>query len=87
MRFDLPSQLCESRDLRIRQRRLVLSLRVDRLFLRPASRQGTDGKLLGGDRLGDDLAITGLVKEVGGLVTRGAVIAREYGLPAVLGVE
>ncbi|WP_231640721.1 PEP-utilizing enzyme [Nocardiopsis sp. NRRL B-16309] len=25
--------------------------------------------------------------EVGGLVTHGAVIAREYGLPAVVGVE
>jgi rifampicin phosphotransferase len=33
------------------------------------------------------LAITGLVTEVGGLMTHGAVIAREYGLPAVVGVE
>ncbi|MDT0349172.1 rifamycin-inactivating phosphotransferase [Pseudonocardia charpentierae] len=32
------------------------------------------------------LAITGLVTEVGGLMTHGAVIAREYGLPAVVGV-
>jgi pyruvate,water dikinase len=32
-------------------------------------------------------AITGLVTEVGGLMTHGAVIAREYGLPAVVGVE
>ncbi len=31
--------------------------------------------------------ITGLVTEVGGLMTHGAVIAREYGLPAVVGVE
>ena len=30
---------------------------------------------------------TGLVTEVGGLMTHGAVIAREYGLPAVVGVE
>jgi pyruvate,water dikinase len=33
------------------------------------------------------LAIAGLVTEVGGLMTHGAVIAREYGLPAVVGVE
>jgi pyruvate,water dikinase len=31
--------------------------------------------------------IKGLVTEVGGLMTYGAVIAGEYGLPAVLGVE
>jgi pyruvate,water dikinase len=33
------------------------------------------------------LAIQGLVTEVGGVMTHGAVIAREYGLPAVVGVE
>jgi phosphoenolpyruvate synthase/pyruvate phosphate dikinase len=33
------------------------------------------------------LSIKGLVTEVGGLMTHGAVIAREYGLPAVIGVE
>jgi rifampicin phosphotransferase len=33
------------------------------------------------------LTIAGLVTEVGGLMTHGAVIAREYGLPAVVGVE
>ena len=32
-------------------------------------------------------AIAGLVTEVGGVMTHGAVIAREYGLPAVAGVE
>ena len=32
-------------------------------------------------------AAAGLVTEVGGLMTHGAVIAREYGLPAVVGVE
>jgi pyruvate,water dikinase len=32
-------------------------------------------------------SIKGLVTEVGGLMTHGAVIAREYGLPAVVGVE
>jgi len=33
------------------------------------------------------VAVDGLVTEVGGLMTHGAVIAREYGLPAVVGVE
>jgi len=33
------------------------------------------------------LSIKGLVTEVGGLMTHGAVIAREYGLAAVVGVE
>jgi len=33
------------------------------------------------------VSISGLVTEVGGLMTHGAVIAREYGLPAVVGVE
>jgi phosphoenolpyruvate synthase/pyruvate phosphate dikinase len=32
------------------------------------------------------VAIAGLVTEVGGLMTHGAVIAREYGLPTVVGV-
>ncbi|GID32844.1 rifamycin-inactivating phosphotransferase [Paractinoplanes brasiliensis] len=33
------------------------------------------------------VAVSGLVTEVGGVMTHGAVIAREYGLPAVVGVE
>jgi rifampicin phosphotransferase len=33
------------------------------------------------------VTIEGLVTEVGGLMTHGAVIAREYGIPAVVGVE
>src|SRR5262249_14153401 len=33
------------------------------------------------------VTIKGLVTEVGGLMTHGAVVAREYGLPAVVGVE
>jgi len=33
------------------------------------------------------VAVAGVVTEVGGLMTHGAVIAREYGLPAVVGVE
>jgi pyruvate,water dikinase len=32
------------------------------------------------------LAAAGLVTEVGGLITHGAVVAREYGIPAVVGV-
>lgn len=33
------------------------------------------------------VAIAGLVTEVGGVMTHGAVVAREYGLPAVVGLE
>ena len=33
------------------------------------------------------VAIAGLITEVGGLMTHGAVIAREYGLPAIVGVK
>ncbi len=33
------------------------------------------------------VSIKGLVAEVGGMMTHGSVIAREYGLPAVVGVE
>ena len=33
------------------------------------------------------LTVKALVTEVGGLMTHGAVIAREYGLPAVVGLE
>src|ERR1051325_6941393 len=33
------------------------------------------------------VSIAALVTEVGGLMTHGAVIAREYGLPAVVGVQ
>jgi pyruvate,water dikinase len=33
------------------------------------------------------VSIKGLITEVGGLMTHGAIIAREYGLPAVVGVE
>lgn len=32
-------------------------------------------------------SIKGLVTEVGGFTTHGAVVAREYGLPCVVGVE
>ncbi len=33
------------------------------------------------------VTIRGLITEVGGVMTHGAVIAREYGLPAIVGVE
>ncbi len=33
------------------------------------------------------VTIKGLITEVGGVMTHGAVIAREYGLPAIVGVE
>jgi pyruvate,water dikinase len=33
------------------------------------------------------ISAKGLVMEVGGLMTHGAVVAREYGIPAVVGVE
>ncbi|OPX87127.1 MAG: Phosphoenolpyruvate synthase [Pelotomaculum sp. PtaB.Bin117] len=33
------------------------------------------------------VSIKGLVSEVGGMMTHGSVVAREYGLPAVVGVE
>ncbi|HWJ14206.1 MAG TPA: PEP-utilizing enzyme, partial [Gemmatimonadaceae bacterium] len=33
------------------------------------------------------VAISGLVTEVGGRMTHGSVIAREYGLPAVVSVQ
>jgi pyruvate,water dikinase len=32
------------------------------------------------------VSISGLITEVGGMMTHGAVITREYGLPAVVGV-
>jgi rifampicin phosphotransferase len=33
------------------------------------------------------LAAGGLIMEVGGLMTHGSVVAREYGIPAVVGVH
>lgn len=33
------------------------------------------------------VSVKGLVTEVGGRMTHGAIVAREYGLPAVVGVE
>ena len=33
------------------------------------------------------LSAAGLVTEVGGMMTHGSVVAREYGIPAVVGVD
>jgi len=33
------------------------------------------------------LAAGGLVMEVGGMMTHGSVVAREYGIPAIVGVQ
>jgi pyruvate,water dikinase len=33
------------------------------------------------------LTAAGLVMEVGGMMTHGAVVAREYGIPAIVGVD
>ena len=33
------------------------------------------------------LTAGGLVMEIGGLITHGSVVAREYGIPAVVGVQ
>ncbi len=60
VRFDPPPELYELHDLRIRQRRLLLPLRVDRHFLGTAGRQGVHGTLFGGDRPGDDFAVSHL---------------------------
>ncbi len=58
VRFDPPPELHEPHDLRIRQRGLLLPLRVDRHLLRTAGRQGLNGTLFGGDRLGDDFVVS-----------------------------
>jgi len=61
VRFDPPAQLSEPHDLRIGQRWLLLTLCLDRQFLRPACRPGVDGELLGGDCLGDNFTVPQLV--------------------------
>jgi pyruvate,water dikinase len=33
------------------------------------------------------MAASGLITEVGGMMTHGSVVAREYGIPAVVGVH
>ncbi|HSN11009.1 MAG TPA: PEP-utilizing enzyme, partial [Propionibacteriaceae bacterium] len=63
-----------------------------RVVLAPASAGLQQGEILvckGTDPAWTPLFLTagGLVTEVGGLMTHGAVVAREYGLPAVVGVH
>ena len=57
VRFDPPAQLRELHDLRIRQRWPSCWAGLDRAVPCSASRRGVDGTLLGGDRLGDDVAV------------------------------
>ena len=61
VRFDPPAKLGEPHNLGVRQRWLLLPLRLDRLFLCSACRRGVHGTLLGGDRLGDNVAVAHLV--------------------------
>jgi rifampicin phosphotransferase len=63
-----------------------------RVVLTPATAGLEQGEILvcpGTDPAWTPLFLTagGLVTEVGGLMTHGAVVAREYGLPAVVGVH
>jgi pyruvate,water dikinase len=63
-----------------------------RVVLSPATSGLQQGEILvcpGTDPAWTPLFLTagGLVTEVGGLMTHGAVVAREYGLPAVVGVH
>ncbi len=63
-----------------------------RVVLTPATAGLQQGEILvcpGTDPAWTPLFLTagGLVTEVGGLMTHGAVVAREYGLPAVVGVH
>ena len=58
VRFHPPSQPGEPNHLRIRQRRLILSRRLDWLFVGPARPRGAGRELLRGDRLGDDFAVS-----------------------------
>jgi pyruvate,water dikinase len=63
-----------------------------RVVLDPRTAQLAPGDILvcpGTDPSWTPLFLTagGLVMEVGGMMTHGAVVAREYGLPAVVGVH
>jgi hypothetical protein len=57
VRFDPPAEPREPHDLRVGQRWLFLLCGLDRLLVCSSSGQGVDGTLLGGDRLGDDVAV------------------------------
>ena len=63
-----------------------------RVVLDPSSAQLEPGEILvcpGTDPAWTPLflAAGGLVTEVGGMITHGSVVAREYGIPAVVGVH
>ncbi len=63
-----------------------------RIVLSPASAGLLEGEILvcpGTDPAWTPLFLTagGLVTEVGGMMTHGSVVAREYGIPAVVGVH
>lgn len=65
---------------------------VVRVVFDPSGAQLTPGEILvcpGTDPAWTPLflAAAGLVTEVGGLMTHGSVVAREYGIPAVVGVH
>jgi pyruvate,water dikinase len=65
---------------------------VVRVVLDPLGVQLEPGEILvcpGTDPAWTPLFLTagGLVMEVGGMITHGAIVAREYGLPAVVGVH
>ncbi len=63
-----------------------------RVVLDPAGASLAPGEILvchGTDPAWTPLFLTagGLVMEVGGMMTHGSVVAREYGIPAVVGVH
>ena len=65
---------------------------VVRVVLDPRRAQLEPGEILvcpGTDPSWTPLFLTagGLVMEVGGMMTHGAIVAREYGIPAVVGVD
>lgn len=69
-----------------------VSVGVVRVVFDPGNAQLTPGEILvcrGTDPAWTPLflAAAGLVMEVGGLMTHGSVVAREYGIPAVVGVH
>ena len=55
--LDPPTEPRQFDDLCVGQHRLLLPVRRDRYFLCPPSRRRDDGHLLGGDRLGYDVAV------------------------------
>ena len=71
---------------------LAMAEGLVRVVLDPRTSQLAPGEILvcaGTDPAWTPLFMTagGLVTEVGGLMTHGSVVAREYGIPAVVGVH